>query len=133
MASFDELKGKYKSVLEVCEDVGFKIERLELQNDKLLLRGFCPTQHGVNQIWDEIKRIDATCGDIQAEIGQQNGLTYTVQSGDTLSKIAKNMYGNANAYNTIFEANTNILSDPDKIEIGQALTIPAEVGKTATP
>ena len=133
MASFDELKSKYSSVLEVGKDVGFKIEKLDLQGDKLWLRGFCPTQHGINQIWDEIKRVDTNYGDLQAEIGQQNGLTYTVQPGDTLSKIAKNVYGNTNAYNTIFEANKNILNNPDDIKVGQELEIPAETGKTATP
>lgn len=50
---------------------------------------------------------------------------YTVQSGDTLSKIAKDMYGNANDYNKIFEANRPLLSDPNKIYVGQVLRIPA--------
>ena len=50
---------------------------------------------------------------------------YTVKSGDTLSKIAKEMYGNANDYNKIFEANKPLLSDPNKIYPGQVLRIPA--------
>lgn len=50
---------------------------------------------------------------------------YTVKSGDTLSKIAKEMYGNANEYNKIFEANKPLLSDPNKIYPGQVLRIPA--------
>lgn len=50
---------------------------------------------------------------------------YTVKSGDTLSKIAKEMYGNANDYNKIFEANRPLLSHPDKIYVGQVLRIPA--------
>ena len=49
---------------------------------------------------------------------------YTVKSGDTLSKIAKEFYGDATKYPTIFEANTPMLSDPDKIYPGQALRIP---------
>ncbi len=49
---------------------------------------------------------------------------YTVKSGDTLSKIAKEMYGNANEYNKIFEANRPLLSHPDKIYPGQVLRIP---------
>ena len=51
--------------------------------------------------------------------------TYTVKAGDTLSKIAKELLGNANAYNAIFEANRDQLSDPDKIKPGQVLKIPA--------
>jgi nucleoid-associated protein YgaU len=49
---------------------------------------------------------------------------YTVQSGDTLSKIAKQFYGDANRYNEIFAANQPMLKDPDKIYPGQALRIP---------
>ena len=51
--------------------------------------------------------------------------TYTVKSGDTLSKIAKDHLGDANAYMKIFEANKDQLSDPDKIKPGQVLKIPA--------
>lgn len=52
--------------------------------------------------------------------------TYTVKSGDTLSKIAKEMYGEANKYTQIFEANKPMLKDPDKIYPGQVLRIPKE-------
>ncbi len=52
--------------------------------------------------------------------------TYTVKSGDTLSKISKEFYGDANKYNQIFEANKPMLKDPDKIYPGQVLRIPAE-------
>lgn len=49
---------------------------------------------------------------------------YTVQSGDTLSKIAKSVYGSADDYMKIFEANKPLLSDPNKIYPGQVLRIP---------
>jgi nucleoid-associated protein YgaU len=52
------------------------------------------------------------------------GRKYTVKSGDSLSKIAKEAYGDANAYNRIFEANRDKLSDPNKIFPGQELVIP---------
>jgi nucleoid-associated protein YgaU len=51
---------------------------------------------------------------------------YTVQSGDSLSKIAQQFYGNASKYTAIFEANKPMLKDPDKIYPGQVLRIPAE-------
>jgi nucleoid-associated protein YgaU len=51
---------------------------------------------------------------------------HTVVRGDTLSKIAKAFYGNANAYMKIFEANKPMLSDPDKIYPGQVLRIPPQ-------
>lgn len=49
---------------------------------------------------------------------------YEVKSGDTLSKIAKQEYGDANAYMTIFEANRDILNNPNMIQPGQKLKIP---------
>ena len=50
---------------------------------------------------------------------------YEVKKGDTLSKIAKEIYGDASLYPKIFEANRDQLSDPDKIKPGQVLKIPA--------
>lgn len=51
---------------------------------------------------------------------------YTIQSGDTLSKIAKEYYGNAMDYPKIFEANREVIEDPDKIFPGQKIRIPLE-------
>ena len=58
--------------------------------------------------------------------GDWGSKTYTVESGDTLSGIAKKVYGDAGKYNQIFEANKPMLKDPDKIYPGQVLRIPAE-------
>ena len=52
--------------------------------------------------------------------------TYTVNKGDTLSKIAKEFYGSANRWHEIFDANRDQLSDPDLIKPGQVLKIPAD-------
>jgi len=55
---------------------------------------------------------------------EPEGTYYTVVSGDTLSKISKNAYGDPNKYQKIFEANTPMLKHPDKIYPGQVLRIP---------
>ena len=52
--------------------------------------------------------------------------TYKVQAGDSLSKIAKNKYGNANLWKTIFEANKDRIKNPDLIQVGWELKIPAK-------
>jgi nucleoid-associated protein YgaU len=49
---------------------------------------------------------------------------YVVKKGDTLSKIAQEYYGDAQLYPQIFEANRDILKDPNKIQVGQKLRIP---------
>ncbi len=49
---------------------------------------------------------------------------YTIKSGDNLSKIAKKFYGDANKYMTIFEANREVIKNPDKIYVGQTIRIP---------
>jgi nucleoid-associated protein YgaU len=50
--------------------------------------------------------------------------TYVVQAGDTLSKIAQKYYGDATLYTKIFEANRDVLKDPNRISPGQKLRIP---------
>lgn len=60
------------------------------------------------------------------DLSQPPAKYYTVVKGDTLSKIAKELYGNANEYNKIFEANKPMLTHPDKIYPGQNLRIPPE-------
>ena len=59
-----------------------------------------------------------------ASPAEQESTFYTVQSGDTLGKIAQEHYGAASKYTAIFEANQPMLTDPDKIYAGQKLRIP---------
>lgn len=61
-----------------------------------------------------------------APLAQPAEQTYTVVSGDSLSKIAKHFYGDANKWRRIFEANQDVLKDPDLIYPGQTLKIPSE-------
>jgi nucleoid-associated protein YgaU len=124
MASLDGLKAKYSAVLNKGHEVGLNLQNLNLEGEKLLIRGAVPSDYAKNELWDEIKKIDASLGDIIADINVQSGLTYKVVSGDTLSKIAKRFYGNANDYHQIFNANRDQLSDPDKIRVGQELKLP---------
>lgn len=62
-------------------------------------------------------RVDST----EELVGEQS---YTIEKGDTLSKIAKEHYGNANAWKHIFEANRDIIEDPDRIFPGQVIKLP---------
>jgi nucleoid-associated protein YgaU len=64
--------------------------------------------------------------DVQSGAESTAERIYEVKSGDTLSKIAKAELGDANAYMKIFEANRDILSDPNKIFPGQKLKIPPQ-------
>jgi nucleoid-associated protein YgaU len=124
MASLDELKAKYNAVIDKGHEVGLNVQNLNMEGDKLLIRGVVPSEYAKNELWDVIKGIDAAVSDAVIDINVQSGLTYKVVSGDTLSKIAKRFYGNANDYNKIFKANTDQLDDPDKIKVGQELKLP---------
>jgi nucleoid-associated protein YgaU len=104
------------------------------RDGKLYFTGSVKTEAEKNELWNAIKTIpewrDEVVADIQVVGGPEPaaapaGRTYTVKSGDTLSGIAKQHLGNANAYMKIFEANRDQLSDPDKIKPGQVLKIPA--------
>lgn len=135
--NLEALKNKYQSVLNFIKQSGTKLENVHLENGKLLIRGEAPTELVKNQIWDQVKLANPgwsseLVADIKVVPGQggpQGGSlpptrSYTVKSGDTLSKISKAHYGDAGQYMKIFEANRGLLKDPDKIQPGQVLTIP---------
>jgi LysM repeat protein len=105
------------------------------RDGKLYWDGSVKTEAEKNEIWMAIKTIPDWQNDIVADIKVTGGpaaapaaaaaKTYTVKAGDTLSAIAKEHLGNANAYMKIFDANKDQLADPDKIKPGQVLKIPA--------
>ena len=71
-----------------------------------------------------VEEAEVVVAEAAADDSEEAGRTYTVQSGDTLWKIASEMYGSGGKYMKIFEANTNILENPDRIKPGQVLLIP---------
>ena len=117
----------------------------EEHDGKLYWRGTVATEAEKNEIWNAIKTIPTWQKDIVADIQVTGGgtarstggpvgpgmtgtataaKTYTVKAGDTLSAIAKEHLGSANAYMKIFELNKDQLTDPDKIKPGQVLRLP---------
>ena len=121
------LRDKYNHAIQVAK--GFRMEGSAQERDgKLYFNGLTKSQDEVNKIWDAIKTVPDWRNDIIADIkvdpNAPKSITYTVKSGDTLSKIAKEHLGDANAYMKIFEANKDQLNDPDKIKPGQVLKIP---------
>jgi nucleoid-associated protein YgaU len=127
------LREKYAWTVQVAKDMNMQ-GNFEEREGKLYIKGTTSTQASANKIWDAIKTIPEWPKEIVADI-QSTGLgeaaakaaamsTYTVQAGDTLSKIAKERLGNANAYMQIFDANKDQLTDPNKIKPGQVLRIP---------
>ena len=138
---FSRLKQKYQTVLNAMDQQGVQLHNLHVEGDKLVIRGTAPSDQVKNAIWDQIKLVNPNADDITADIsvsaqsaqgaavggGQGGGgQTYTVKSGDTLSKISKQFYGDSNEYMRIFYANRNELKDPDKIQVGQQLVIPPD-------
>ena len=131
MATFEDLKAKYQSVLQVVQNQQVHMANLHIQDGKLLMKGTAPSQEAANAVWNEIKRINPKMDDIIAEfpidatLQKSSVRLYTVKPGDTLSKISQQFFGDANKYMSIFEANRDKLKDPNKIQPGQELKIPA--------
>lgn len=123
------VKDKYASVLALGEKMGVRNGRVEEGADGVLrLWGTVSFGYEKDQLWDAIKAAGgANPADIVADIQVDNPSIYakhTVEKGESLSKIAKHYYGDMMKYKQIFDANRDQLDDPDKIEIGQVLTIP---------
>ena len=123
------LREKYAYAIQTAKEVRMQGSADE-RDGKLYFHGTTNTQAEANKIWDAIKTIPDWPKEIVADIKASGGsasTTYTVKAGDTLSKIAKEKLGDANAYMEIFNANKDQLSDPDKIKPGQVLKIPQPV------
>ena len=138
------LREKYAYAIQTAKNLRFQ-GGAEERDGKLHFNGTVQTQDEANKIWDAIKTIptwqqdvvadiratgsasttSASTGSAAAPVAGQSERTYTVKSGDTLSRIAKEMLGDANAYMDIFNANRDQLNDPNKITPGQVLKIPA--------
>jgi LysM repeat protein len=136
------LREKYNHAIQTAKQLRFD-GSAEERDGKLHFNGSVNSEDEKNQIWNALKTIPDWQKDIVADIrvkpgaaktapsaapaapaAQPQTTTYTVQSGDTLSAIAKKFLGNANDYMEIFNANRDQLSDPDKIKPGQVLKIP---------
>jgi nucleoid-associated protein YgaU len=112
--------------------------QISLKGDTVTVTGFAGSQaekekaililgnhKGVAHVEDRIQvRAAPAAGQVQQTAAVSR--FYEVKSGDTLSKIAREVYGDANAYHQIFDANRPMLSDPDKIYPGQMLRIPQQ-------
>ena len=130
------LREKYSYAIQTAKDLRMQGSADEREG-KLYFHGTVGTEAEANKIWDAIKTIPDWRNDIVGDI-KPTGVpaaaaptsagsaesTYTVKAGDTLSKIAKEKLGDANAYMEIFNANKGLLTDPNKIKPGQVLKIP---------
>lgn len=123
------LTDKYASLVSQAQALGVKNLQVKESNGKLLLSGMTEYAMQKDLVWDAIKKQAGWEQEIQADIRAEKtdiwGV-WEVKPGDSLSKIAKSAYDNANDYMRIFEANKNILKDPNVIQPGQKLVIPTK-------
>ena len=126
MADIEQLKTKYASVLEMftkLEPYGAQLEAVDLDGEKLHIKGTVPSKVAANRIWDLIKKADPTFSDLHHEVGT-NGpdeQPVTIKSGDTLSAICLLFYGSANKYPQVAEANG---VDANNIAVGKTIQLP---------
>lgn len=122
------VKAKYQSVLDLGQELSIENGDVKEENGVLHVKGTASTQYEKDQMWDAIKAAGGeNPSDIVADINVANNAFYakhTVQGGESLSLIAKKYYKDPMKYKAIFEANTDILKNPDVIHPGQELTIP---------
>ncbi len=126
------LQEKYKAVIDMINSSGGRELKVTEDGGVLRISATVPSSTEKVAVWNKIKEIGgANPTEITADIKMDNAdapaeakKTYVVKSGDTLSKISKEIYGDANKYMNIFNANKDKLSDPDKINPGMELKIP---------
>lgn len=122
------LMDKYSDLFALANQIGMKNPDVKEDGGKLKISGQTEYQLEANRLWDNIKTHPGWENEVVANIkAQRTDLfgVYTVQSGDTLSKIAKAYLGDSNRYMDIFKANSETLKNPDMIKVGQKLNIPA--------
>jgi nucleoid-associated protein YgaU len=120
---------KAAALVKLVNDMGFKVDELGIRvdDDKVTVTGQVDTQENREKIVllvGNVEGIGKVDDQLRVANPQPEAVFYEVKSGDTLSKIAKHYYGDANKYPKIFEANKPMLKDPDEIYPGQRLRIP---------
>lgn len=122
------VRAKYQEVLDLGQKLNIENGDVKEENGILHVSGTAKTQYEKNLLWDTIKAAGGESpSDIVADIKVADTSVYhrhTVESGETLGKIAKQYFNDPMKYKTIFNANTDILKNPDLIHPGQELIIP---------
>ena len=134
MASFEQLKSKYDSVLDLIQVSNVRLDNLHQDSatGKLFIKGGAPSEKIVNKIWNQIKAVDPNYEDLTAELDVDSSLpepvkTYTVVGGDSLWKIAQDHLGNGAHFPKIIAANPGKLKDQNSvIHPGDVLVIPED-------
>lgn len=118
-----------RSMEETINDLGLEGDniRVSIEGDTATITGLAhdqATREKIVLVVGNTAGIAQVDDQMEVENTEPEAQFHTVESGDSLSKIAKKYYGNAMKYPVIFEANKPMLSDPDKIYPGQVLRIP---------
>lgn len=125
----DQKAQKEGQIVAFVSGLGLKVQNLavSVEGDVAIVTGTTESQAEKEKVVLAVGNINGigTVDDrITVKVPEPQAVYYTVQKGDSLSKIAKQHYGNAMKYPVIFEANKPMLKNPDLIYPGQVLRIP---------
>lgn len=138
------VKEKYRTVFELMTELGVTVLEMGMREGKLHLRAVAPSLELKNRVWDQIMTVDPLYPDVICEVRvdpaaevispaeidavathPEEQKTYVVQQRDTLRSISHLFYGTASGWERILEANQDQIDDPERLEPGMVLLIPA--------
>jgi nucleoid-associated protein YgaU len=132
MATLEQFKEKYASVIACAKANNVRLEHVHIKDEKLFISGAAPSEKVKNKVWDAVKEVDPIYSDLTCELSIDSSIpepvrTYTVVGGDSLWRIAEKHYGNGLLYPKIIAANPGKLKDDKSvIHPGDVLNVPED-------
>jgi nucleoid-associated protein YgaU len=112
-------------VIADFSELGAKFDGVFMEGEKLILKADVPSKVVLNRVWDVTKECDPNYADFEPRltVTGSDDQEYTIKPGENLSRVSHKFYGTPNKYDAI--AKHNNISNPDHIQAGQKISVPA--------